>query len=194
MLCPGVSDPGTLAAGHRAHGHRSLPSRHGGAGSEFQDWRSCLLKVSGANELGGAKRGATVHRHQATPGHVQPRYELALQARGRTDLRRPCLAENVGSNAPGGGCASARRAWPALVLAHQVGIRSWTVQAAHSVDRAQSRVNGARIFRRRRQSRSSGCLSSAMEASRSVIANSATRSGVIGSISCALMAAVYGRA
>jgi hypothetical protein len=76
--------------------------RHGG-GNKFQAG-SYLLKVSGANETGGAKRGANNHRHQATSGHVQPQslladatpshvqrqHELALQARCRRF--EPCCA------------------------------------------------------------------------------------------------------
>src|ERR1022692_2720104 len=100
VLCPGVSDPGALAAGHRAHGHRSLPGRHGGGGSEFQSWRSCLLKVSGANEPGepnGEPTSTGIRPHQATSSHsrgwqmphwatsshVWRLYDLVLQARGR---------------------------------------------------------------------------------------------------------------
>jgi hypothetical protein len=97
---PECLTPETLAAGHRAHGHRSLPSRHGRAGSEFQNWCPCLLKVSGANELGEPngeptstgtrpRQATSSHSrdwqmpHRATSSHVQRRYVLALQARGR---------------------------------------------------------------------------------------------------------------
>ena len=89
VLCPEcllAADPGAIAAGHRAHGHRSLPGRHGGGGSEFQSWRSCLLKVSGANETGEPNGEPTTtdtrprqatsshsHRWWMPPGHVQPR-------------------------------------------------------------------------------------------------------------------------
>jgi hypothetical protein len=93
VLCPGVSDPGTHAAGHRAHGHRSLPSRHGRAGSEFQDWRSCLLKISGANELGEP----TGSQRPPASGHARPRPATVVAGRCHTGPRLATSSDGTSS-------------------------------------------------------------------------------------------------
>jgi hypothetical protein len=104
--CLPAAGPGVLAAGHRAHSRRSRPGSPWPGSSEFR-LSAGLSKVSGANETGGAKREPTStgvrprqatssHSrgwqmpHRATSSHVQRRYELVLQARGRRF--EPCCA------------------------------------------------------------------------------------------------------
>ena len=48
--------------------------------------------ISGANEILGAKLGANTRRHQATPGHVQPRSSLAGSPQGHI---QPCPATGI---------------------------------------------------------------------------------------------------
>jgi hypothetical protein len=85
-----------LDIGHR---HRSPPGRHGRAAVNFRQ-PFVLWKVSGANELGGAKRGANVHRHQATPGHVQPQAWLADATPGHVQPRPATVRTRLTSEGP----------------------------------------------------------------------------------------------
>jgi hypothetical protein len=55
---------------------------------------SGLLKVSGANETRGAKRGANGHSHQIRPGYVQPWTSLVDGTLGHADGFDPVAREN----------------------------------------------------------------------------------------------------
>ena len=104
----GVLTAEALVAGHRARSPRSLPEGRSGRNQRrVPSLRSCLSKLSDANKIGepngeptstGARpRQATSSHsrgwqmpHPATSSHVQRRYVLALQARGRRF--EPCCA------------------------------------------------------------------------------------------------------
>src|SRR5712691_9027554 len=77
--------PSWLSIGHTAVNDLGAAK----AGGRLSRLLLVSLKVSGANEAGGAKRGASTHHHQAMPGHVQLRSLLVNCPWGDA---RPCPA------------------------------------------------------------------------------------------------------